>query len=108
MFVAFIQSPYHDPVGRLSNLCHSNVSDVTDGHLVLDQFYTAVLETAYGDTALVDHETLQSTLASVVLQVKPIPVNDLAVLLNVKVPTLLDLLCGLRAIFRVPQSNDDP
>ncbi|KAG6810636.1 hypothetical protein H0H92_011041 [Tricholoma furcatifolium] len=107
--VIYIQSHCHDPAERLSTLCSSKWSTSEHGSLGLDQLYTTVLEVGYEAITLEsDYERIKAVIASVVLATDPIPIIDLAFLLELKPDTIVNLIRMLHAILRVPKSNDRP
>ncbi|KAG6824626.1 hypothetical protein H0H92_006311 [Tricholoma furcatifolium] len=106
--VAYIKLRYHNPAKCLSSLCRSEGSSSEHGRLGLDQLYTAVLEAGYRDASSAIQEDIKTVIASVVLAFNPIPIEELAVLLDFDASTIIDLVCTLHAVLRVPQRNDRP
>ncbi|KAG6811543.1 hypothetical protein H0H92_006896 [Tricholoma furcatifolium] len=106
--VTYIRSPFHHPAIRLSSLCSSEGSTSEHGRLGLDQLYATVLEVGYGNAGSADHERIRTVIASVVLAFNPIPVDELAELLDTEASSILILLRMLHAVLRVPPSNDRP
>ncbi|KAG6846638.1 hypothetical protein H0H93_012695, partial [Arthromyces matolae] len=101
--VRYISSPINTPDVILSRLCHES-SSPEQGAFGLDKLYTDVLERGYLNAP----REFKTILGAIVLAVTPIPVDDLAILLNLKAKIITDRLRMLHAILRVPHSNDSP
>ncbi|KAG6825419.1 hypothetical protein H0H92_003751 [Tricholoma furcatifolium] len=89
--VAYIGLPFYDPVERLSSLCCSKGSTVNQGRLGLDKLYTTVLEAGFVSADSSVLENVKTVIAAAILAIDPIPVCDLAVLLELRPDNIIAL-----------------
>ncbi|KAG6825766.1 hypothetical protein H0H92_002488 [Tricholoma furcatifolium] len=90
--VEYIELPYNDPVECLSSLCCSDSSTASQGRLGLDKLYTTVLEAGYATAESSVHERIKTVIAATVLAINPIPVIDLALLLELNPDSITSLV----------------
>ena len=111
--VKFVASNYHLPDERLALIVSLPQDTFHEGRLGLDLLYTQVLEQAFHDVDLHDHEiysNFKSVVGAVLLVFHPISINTLSDLLrNCGTPSKIsNSLRTLHSLLLVPDSTEGP